>query len=199
MSEDKKSVGDALQDETGGQPEASEQQKDSVSYDTHRKLLGEKKRVQDELSKLREEIEQFRMSEKSREENELRQKEEWKKLVEIRDSELNETKSQLEKMQSQFRDSRKLDAFLSALGGNVEAKYWGLVDVEKIVIDPESGKIDDMSVTSAVEDFRKEHGRLIDTPNAKHVLPTDSPKPIQVKHNDLSLKDKLNKLGSIMG
>ena len=43
--------------QTSGEPENNQQPENQVSYDSHRKLLGEKKKVQDELNTLRAEKE----------------------------------------------------------------------------------------------------------------------------------------------
>lgn len=149
--------------------------KDSVQYDTYKKVLGEKKRMQEQFTKAQEELEQMRAAQKQAEEAKLAENQEYKKLLELRTQELEKTNSELKSMRQSHTNAQKLDAFLSALGGKVDKKYWGLIDIDRVVTDPETGGVDEMSVTKLVEDFRAEHGRLIDTQQSKK-LPNEYPK-----------------------
>lgn len=164
---------------------------DFVAYDTHRKLLTEKKKLQERLR-------EFESEDQKRREDELLKQQNYKALLENRDEELNKTRGKLQELESQFNNSRKLDSFLNSLGGNVEAKYWSLIDLDKIIFDPETNIIDDMSVTKLVEDFRKEHSRLIDTKDNSPKLPTSAPASPNGLDKNVTLKDKLNTLGEIL-
>lgn len=151
------------------------QSKDSVAYDTYRKVLSEKKRRDDEVATLREQVESLQSADKQRTETELKQKEDYKQLLELRDQELAEAKTQLGSLGKQRADASKLDAFLSALDGKVDKKFWHLVNLDKIVVDPESGNVDEMSVTKQVEDFRTSYPEII-TVKGLSKMPSQSPR-----------------------
>lgn len=147
----------------------------TVSYETHRKLLSEKKRRDEELAEARAKADQLAADLKAREEKELREKEDFKKLLEIREKELLETKAEAQKLSSTMAEARKLDAFMRSLNGQVPRKYWGMIDTDSIVIDPSTGNVDEMSVGKAVENFRKEFPEIVQVKGAPIGMPTAAP------------------------
>jgi len=165
---DDASGGSNADDATGGK-------KDSVAYETYRKVLNEKKSRDQALSEAQRKIEEYEQEQRAREEKELRDKEEFKKLLDIREKELADIKAKLTGIESNVRESRKLDAFLNTLNGTVPREYWGLINIDDIVLNPETNEIDETSVASAVEKFTKSHARLIDRPGQKTGLPNEAP------------------------
>jgi len=150
---------------------------DVVAYETHRKLLGEKKREAEKRQQAEAELEKYRTAEKEREEKKLQDNEEFQKLLAIREKERDEYKTKYEAAEARTLEARKLDAFLNTLDGKVDRKFWGHIDLEKVIIDPSTGNIDDMSVTKAVEEFKAEYPEIITTPGKGPGLPPESPKP----------------------
>ena len=122
-------------------------QKDVVSYETHRKLLGEKKKIQERLAELEK-------AELTRKEQSLKEQERYKELLDLKEKALLETQSRLELMESQRAEARKLDAFLKCVNGQINEKYWGLVPLDKIIVDKETGEIDKTSVTQLVQEYQ---------------------------------------------
>ena len=193
------SGGDSQQDASGTAGEgqqgtAPSTQKDVVQYQTYQKVLGEKKKMQEQLGSVQKQLDELLAAQKQAEEQKLAENQEFKKLLDLRTQELEKTSNELNSMRAQHANAQKLDAFLGALGGRVDRKYWGLIDLDQVVLDPESGQVDEMSVTKLVESFRAEHGRLIDTPNSKK-LPNEFPKGVQQPggFRDLSLKEQMAK------
>jgi vacuolar-type H+-ATPase subunit I/STV1 len=119
-------------------------------------LLGEKKNVSEKLKT-------FEQSAKEKQDLELKAKEDYKSLVELRDTELLTTKKELESERFQRQQGQKLDAFLSVVEGKIDPKYWGMIDLEQVKINPDSKAIDQMSVSQAVEAFKKTYPELIKT------------------------------------
>jgi hypothetical protein len=146
-----------------------------VSYESHRRLLNEMKKEREERRKLQAELAERAQREKEAEEKRLAEQNEWKKIAENREKELKEKEDKLKGLETERQDARKLDAFLTALKGKVDPKYWPMIDLESIAIDPESGRVDEMTVARTVEDFRKDHGRLIDTPGNGDGMPPNAP------------------------
>ena len=165
--------------------QASGDSKDFVKYDSYRKLLGEKKKRDEQLRSALEKLESFEAAQKEREETELKEQNKWKDLVSLRDEENSKLKNQLATFQQRQIESLKLDAFLSTIESKVDRKYWGLVDLESIKVNPETHEVDDMSVSQVVETFRKEYPEvLLQKPAGK--LPNDAAKSDGVMNTDTS-------------
>jgi hypothetical protein len=79
-------------------------------------------------------------------------------------------------LEVQTTNARKLESFLGTLDGKVDRKYWGHINLDSIVIDPDSGQVDEMSVTKEIERFKKEFPEVIRKPSGPGV-PNQSPKP----------------------
>ena len=175
--------------------------KDTVQYDTYKKVLAEKKRVQEQNASIQQQLDQLLMDQKTAEESKMVENQEYKKLLDLKAEELTKTVSELTSMRSAQANAVKLDAFLNAIGGKVDRKYWGLVDLESIVVDPSTGLVEEMSVTKLVETFRKEHGRLIDTLSASNQLPNKFPKGTDGKASgfaEKSLTEKQKELAEFL-
>lgn len=155
----------------------------TVAYETHRKLLAEKKKRDEELSKRDQEIAEFKREKKEREENELKAKEDYKKLLELRDKELDEYKQKYTGLSSEIQESMKFNSFLEALPGDLDKKYWRMVDTSEVVIDPSTNQPDPSSIKKAAEKFQAEFGELIKSGN-KPRLPNQSPASFQGQMND---------------
>lgn len=165
-------------DDSSGVPgdEGNKNEQSTVSYETHRKLLSEKKKRDEELDALKKRLGEFESKEKERTEQELKQKEDFKSLLALRDKELQETKSRLTELTTQQVNALKLESFLSAIDGKIDRKYWGHIDLDKIKLNPDSGDVDEMSVTALVDQFKKEYPEIIKVGRAPG-LPPNSPQP----------------------
>lgn len=158
---------------SGGAAEA-DQQPQSVAYETHKKLLAEKKKRDEELMQTKSQLDEMRAKDRERQESELKAKEEWKKLVEIREKELADLKKQVEQRDSLILNSIKRGAVKSAINGQVPDKYVGLIDVSKVVINPETNEPDPVSVQEVARQFEQEHRLLVLSKDGKTGLPNDA-------------------------
>jgi hypothetical protein len=122
-------------------------------------ILGEKK-------KLGEKLKTFEQQNKERLEKELKEKEDFKSLLTLREEELKSTQEKLSSIHAQQIRGAKLDAFLDSVGGAIQPQYWPLIDLEKIVVNTESGEVDKMSVAKACEEFKKTYSQIVTTGNA---------------------------------
>lgn len=146
---------------------------DLVKYDTYKRVLNEKKARDAELREAKAVIEKYETEKRSFEESTLREKEDWRKLFEQRESELKTTKLELDSIKTRVVDSKKLNSFLNAIEKPIEQKYWSLVELDKIVVDPNSGEIDSSTLKNYAEEFKKEYWKVIDSstpkmPNENH-------------------------------
>lgn len=155
----------------GGEPENKpdnkNESKDTVSYETHQKLLKEKKALADRVAAIEAET-------KTREETELAEKQEFKKLYESAKTEADDWKGKYSSLNEGVNDTVKRHAFMKKISGEISEDYWGLIDLSQIAMDPETRKIDDASVARYVKEFEKKHSKLIDRPT-KGKLPNDAP------------------------
>lgn len=179
MTEENKTGSAGGHDSTSGNDGDNNKKPDGdwVSYDTHRKLLSEKKKAGDRIADLEKRLADIDAKAKEDEEKALQDKEEWKKLHDLKVKELIDAQGKLKSWETRETESRKLSAFLDHLPGAISKDYWGLIPTEKIVINPDTGEIDQTSVTELVADFAKKHTRLIDKPGSgTDGLPKNSPK-----------------------
>ncbi len=143
------------------QPEAlvtptgeTEQGKNTVAYETHKRLL-EQKKAQD--AKLAE----FEAREKEREEADARKRGDYEALLKSREDALKETQSKLSNLESALTKAEKKNAVLDALGGNIDPKWHRLIDVSEIAFHPETGEVDNLSVAKVAEAFKREFPEAI--------------------------------------
>lgn len=141
---------------------------DRVSYDSYQKLLGEKKKRDAELT-------EYKKKEKEREEQDLKAKEDWKKLVALRDEELQKTKAELDSVKNTLESGTKLQAFLDALDGQVDQQYWGLIDLSQVVLNPETGLPEEVSIKKAALEFKSKYGLVVKQSGGTK-MPNDAPK-----------------------
>lgn len=148
---------------------------DAVSYETHRKLLAEKKKAAEELAATRAALDKLEAEKREREEADLKAKEDFKSLLAIREKELNEIKAESEKTKRQVLEARKLDSFLRSVNGVIDRRYWGLIDTDQIIVDPTTGEIDPLTVTKAAEAFRQTYPEIVAAPGRSIGMPTAAP------------------------
>ncbi len=131
-------------------------------------LLKEKKAVQRRLDLLEKE-------KKDAEVKALKDKDDWKTLAEQREADLQAANEKLSKKETEDRDRAKLAAVLDAVGGRVDRKYWGLIDIDQVAVNPETGEVDKTSATKYANVFKSEHGILIKTVKGDGIV-KDAPK-----------------------
>lgn len=120
---------------------------EKVSYETHRKLLDEKK-------KLQQKFEEALAKEKAREEADLRAKGNLEQLLKLREEELAKERERVSSYEGRFQTAKKLSAFMKTAGQSLDDKWLELVDLSGIAFKPDSEDVDEMSVVSTVEAFK---------------------------------------------
>lgn len=160
MAEQTKPVGDGNPQE----PVANADEQ-SVSYETHRRLLSEKKRRDEENAALKARLDEIEKRDKEKMEAELKQKEDWKKMLELREKELSDKDAKLKQYEQQRVEETKLRKFLASIDGKIDSRYWQLIPIEEIAV-RDNGEIDELSVTKAVETFVKKFPETVQRRNA---------------------------------
>lgn len=144
-----------------GQNQSTTENKRSVSYETYLKTLDEAKSAKSRLRALEEEKNKIA-------EEKLKSEGDWKGLLELRESRIKELEGESTQLKEKFTglnervtSSQKLSKVLSKIGGDLDPKYYGLIDISDVKINPETGEIDDMSATKVAENYRTEYAETI--------------------------------------
>jgi hypothetical protein len=132
-----------------------------VSHESYLKLLGEKKAASARLK-------EFEEAQKKAEEERLKKDGDWKGLIDARESEianlrksLEDTSSRFEKLNNRVTNGEKLSSVLTALGADVPSKYFGLIDIDEVSINPETGEIDALTAKKVAERFKLEYPEVL--------------------------------------
>jgi hypothetical protein len=161
-------------DAASGDQNKNQENKDSVKYETYSKVVGEAKRAREKLSETEKELEKLRAADKERQDADLKAKEDYKTLLANREAELAKEKTERIRLENEHKNARKLSAFLDSIEGKIDQKWWIHIDTDQIVLNPDTGEIDQMSVTKAVDKFKADYGEIIQKPNGSR-LPNDAP------------------------
>src|SRR3990167_5454034 len=166
-----------------------------VSYDTYKKLLSEKKKVQSELDKIRKETDEIKRKE-------LESQNQYKELYESSKTETEKLKETLKGHEERWQDALKLNAFNAALGDTkrIEPKFYGFIDTSKILVDPETNKVDPVSVQKEVNRVNREYPEIIKS-TVKGSMPSESPTGGQTLTYEawkkLQLKEKKSRMKEV--
>jgi len=170
-----------------------------VNYGSFNKLLGQVKKTKELNQQLSERIAQFDKLEQQREESKLLKDGEYQKLVDLKEQKINELASRLEQAEGQTLDAhktltnaKKLSAVYEKLPGKLRNnKFLEWIDVDSIVMNPESGEIDIESASLVANKFMDEFGYAVDTSHIGR-LPGDASstnQSLSQTFKDLPLKD----------
>lgn len=147
---DKMAAGGASAEST----KTEENKKETVAYDTHVRLLAEKKKVAQDFAEAQAKL-------KALEEKELRDKENYKALVELREKELAEEKNRRANLEATVNNSIKLDSVLKNLSGKVDQKFFGMFNLDKVPLDPNTNMPDQLAVERYAREFEETYPELI--------------------------------------
>lgn len=195
MEDDKKVLNEAPNELNEGVRETSE----TVSYDTHKRTLAQRAKLKEERDALNAELEKFRQAEREREEAKLKEQGEYKKLLEAKEERIRQLEGNTREYEQRFVNAHKLNAFKEALGAGLrKPEYYDFVELEKIVIDPDTGLVDHDSLAPVVDDFRTKYDELVDRGARSKELPNQAPPTEVDMKEELSLKDQLKLLGKTL-
>lgn len=149
--------------------ESTPPKNDPVSYETHRRLLDEKKKIQAKLAA-------FEAAQKAKEEEELAKKGEVQKLLDIAKREAEELRIKVKANEEREIQAKKLSSVIRGLGSSVDEKWYGVIGqhIDEVVFNSDTGEIEQMSVTSVVDNLKKTWPEMLKktTPG----MPGDAPR-----------------------
>ena len=127
---------------------------DKVAYETYQKVLAERKRDQEIARELKHKVDLLEKSKRDLEEETLRKKEDYKTLLDNKMQEYEQTAAELKMMKEQRKQAQKLNAFIEACGNTpIKKNYWKMIPVNDILVHPETGEIDNVSLLETVNAF----------------------------------------------
>ena len=140
---------------------ASESSKDSVQYETYRKVLSEKKRRDEELAEARRELEEVRARDKANKEKELIEQNKWQEYAKAKEEEAKAALARVQSYEEREIASRKLDKVLSGVGDPIDSKFWGLINIDSVAYNPESGEFDETSLNAEIQRIKTQMPEII--------------------------------------
>lgn len=117
-----------------------------VDYASYQKLLSEKKKLQKEFDRIKQDSEKQKNQE-------LINQQRYKELYESVQTEKSKLEEKVMEHETRWQDAIKINAFNETLGETkrIDSKYLGFIDTSKILIDADTNKVDPVSVQKEVE------------------------------------------------
>jgi predicted nuclease with TOPRIM domain len=152
-----------------------------IKFESFDKLVGQLKRSKELNEELNNKIGTFESEKKEIEEAKLAEQGEFKKLLELRATEMDTLREELKtektgrnKADKTLIDAQKLQAVFEELPGRLKnPEYMQFIDLEKVAYNPETGDVDRESAKLSANKFADKHSFLIDTSHVGQ-LPSNS-------------------------
>ena len=180
MTEETK-VSSGNTDHASGEGSEKNEQRNVVAHESFVKALDEKKRAQAKAADLQRQLDEIQNRAKLDEEEQLKKKGEFQKLLELKESKLQTLEQQMRSAEERavgaeraITDTWKLNHFYEKLPGKLKNRqYLTFVDLDDIVLNPETKEVDSDSLDKVVNSFMEEHGHLVEK-QTKGRLPGDA-------------------------
>jgi len=151
-------VGSADTSEASG----TEKKQDFVSHETHKKLLGQRKRDQQVISELQDKLSHFENLEREKAEADAEKRGEFDKVLASYKERMSSLEQENQGYKKSISNSIKMNSFLNKLPGKIKKQeYTKFIDLDEIALDPESGAVDETTLESSVSKFVENYSDLI--------------------------------------
>ena len=147
--------------------------KDTVSYETHRKLLDEKKRIQDEKAKLEEQVNAAKAEKEADERKKLEEQGNFKKLLEQERADKELLKQNHEALKQDLENAKKRAAVLKHIKGVVPEKAREWINVTGVAVN-EDGSVNPDTAMLVAQEFEKEYYFAVQRDKNGGGLPNDA-------------------------
>ena len=100
----------------------------------------------------------------------------YQKLLDLAKKEAEELRTKLTQKEQRELQAKKLSAVIRGLGSNVDEKWYGVLGqhIDDVIVNPETGEVEMMSVTNIVEDLKKTWPEMLKRPAAG--MPNNAPR-----------------------
>ena len=136
-----------------------------VAYESYKKVLNEKKAAKAKATQLENELKSLRDEREKKEKEDLEKQGSYKELLEKERLKTSELESKLTDITGTLTVAQKRAAILKHIPGKVGEKYQFLIATDKVVVDDETGEVDEETAKLAASDFIKEHAELVKKSN----------------------------------
>ena len=195
---------DGITTENAGSVDGAGGKEDVITYETHAKLLKQRKVDLERLHELESQLADVTRKQKEAEEAELKKQGQYQELLKLRDQELETERTRLKDMQREKDYREKLYAFESKLPGRIKRpEFLAFVDADSIKLNPETNQIDESSLDNCVQSFVNKYADLIDVRSTQK-LPSDAPRTFsagKISYDEwvkLPLKEKKAKWNDVI-
>jgi len=168
-------------------PNSDDDNTDGVSIETHRKLLREKKRAAERARELEAKVSEYEAAEKERHEKSLQEQNKYQELLALREKELAEEREKTAETERRRLQARKVKAVLDKLPGSLPDAYLIHINADKVLVNPDTGEIDDSSVHHVCKEFLEHHHVLLGKPVS--TAQVDPSAPVANSAGKLSAED----------
>lgn len=158
-----------------GDPEKNpEDKKDTVSYDTHRRLLDEKKKMQAERDELAAKLRQREEAEAEAQRKKDEEQGNFKKLLETERAEKKRIEEEHNSLMANLQAARKKAAVLRHISGSVPDKIAdALLKVDGVALN-EDGSVDEDTAKIVAQEFEKDFHYVIQRDRKNAGLPNSA-------------------------
>lgn len=181
--------------------EGDDESSKTVPREKYRGLLDEKKTASAKLQAANAELETLRSEKAAREQAEAIKRGDHEALAKTAKDEADRLKTENEFLKAERTEQRKLGAFVRNLGQPLDAKFYGLVDLDKIKVGAD-GSIDQETLTKAVSEYKRTYAETL-TIKSGGEPPGGSPKgakgsALSVEEwRALPLKERKQRMGDV--
>lgn len=148
----------------------------SVSYESYSRAVEREKRWKQEAEEARQKLNEYETAAQKAERERLEKEGNWQKLAETRAEEVERLKNEVQTwtdkfsgLNSQIQDSKKAHAVVSKLPGSLRQDYFHMLDLDGVVMNPETGEIDETTAVKAAESFAQRYPELIKAANSPRI------------------------------
>lgn len=127
-----------------------------------------------ELKASKARLKEFQDRDKHREEEDAKKRGDFELLVKTRDGEIQKLQGELSTYKSRMESASKLAAVLKTAGSDIDSKWFSIIDLSQVALNPETGEIDQMSVAKTVDALRKDWPEMFKKANTPN-LPSNAP------------------------
>ncbi len=139
----------------------SQSDKNQVAYESYKKVLDEKKSLSKRLDEMQKNLDEINKKA-------LEKENDWKGLFELERKEKEEIKSILSERESKLNEysereltAKKFQAFKSQLGVDIDKRYFSLIDLDDVIINPETGHVEETSAIMAAKKFAETYPEIL--------------------------------------
>ena len=196
MSEENTAVSDGTPDASseGNEHDQSNMDTRSVSYESHRRLLAEKKKRDAQLREANERLAAFEAEKEAQRQARLKEEGKFNELTKEYEAKLAARENELNQYKRTVQNSVKFNAIRKTLGADIDYKWHDFFDVKQVfdgVEIGEDGRPEEMSVTKVCDFIKKEYPEVIRIEGGKGNMPSDAPKGTGKKTlADMSLDER---------